>query len=132
MRHIIFLVFTVSVTACIGGRPFEGTLPEGTHLDMTGEFSLSPEGELRFKLSKPCTMEYLPEGRPQSITIDCGQSRLNQIHLIAQTPWGQDIVGLWAGPAQVVFQPNWKIGGFDPLASDASFIAKRPWTISGL
>jgi hypothetical protein len=56
---------------------------------------------------------------------------LGKIQVIAQTPWGQDIRGIWNGPAYIEFRPDWKAAEIDPLAADAPAIVARPWAISG-
>lgn len=114
-------------------RPFDGTLPPRTELDLTGTFKLSPGGELKLALARPCTMFAATVGSPSS-PANCDRATLDTIHVTARTPWGQDIVGTWNGPAYVTFRIDWAAAaaaGVDPLADDAAAAVARPWQVSG-
>jgi hypothetical protein len=113
------------------GRPFVGTLPPSTELDLAGTFKLSPEGELRLALAKPC--QWTPRrgdfGTP--LEANCDRATLDKIRVIAHTPWEQDIAGTWNGPAYVTFRIDWAATGIDPLVDGAAAAVSRPWQISG-
>lgn len=118
----------IVVAACVtpqGSRPFAGTLPPDTSLDMAGALTFSPDGKLRLALTEPCIVEI------RSVHANCDRVRLDQIQIVAHTPWNQDIRGTWNGPAYVEFRTDWKATGIDPLAADAPAIVARPWSISG-
>jgi hypothetical protein len=92
---------------------------------MAGGFTFSPDGKLRLALSQPCLVEI------RSVQANCDHVRLDQIQVVAHTPWNQDIRGTWNGPAYIEFRPDWKSTGIDPLADDAPAVVRRPWVISG-
>jgi hypothetical protein len=111
-------------------QPFSGTLPASTELDLAGTFTLSPAGELRLALNRPCTGTRVGIGGPAE-RPSCERDTLDLIHVVARTPWGQDIVGTWDGPALVAFRIDWTGTGIDPLADDTAAVLSRPWQISG-
>jgi hypothetical protein len=132
MRIALF-AWLCAVAACVGApsASYTGTLPKDTHLDMTGEVSLLPGGELRLALAKPCTMEYQTENAAVPVTVNCGRTRLDEIQVAARTPWDQAVPGTWVGPALIEFKPDWKAAGIDPLAADAHATVRRTWNLSG-
>jgi hypothetical protein len=132
MRLVLFTgLCAVAACARWDSKPYAGTLPKNTYLDMAGAFSLLPSGELRLVLAKPCTMEHQPAGGTRVVTTNCGRTRLDEIQIVAHTPWGQEVPGTWIDPASIAFRPDWKVEGFDPLVSDARLIAERAWDVSG-
>jgi hypothetical protein len=98
---------------------------------MTGSFALKPNGILRFSLARPCTVEREAAAVARSVEVGCGLDVLGKIQVTARTPWGQDIRGIWNGPAYIEFQPDWRATDIDPLADDAPAIVARAWAISG-
>jgi hypothetical protein len=132
--RIVFFSWLSTVAACASSAssPYAGTLPKDTHLDLTGEFSLTPDGELHLALAKPCTMEYQTKGAALPVTVNCGRTRLDEIQVVVHTSWDQDVPGTWISAASIVFKPDWKVDGFDPLADGARALAVRPWNVSGV
>jgi hypothetical protein len=114
------------------GPSYAGSLPTGTHLDLAGTFKLSPEGELRLALARPCTMTKVSVNGPSE--SNCDGATLDSVRITARTPWGQDIAGTWNGPAYISFRIDWAAtaaAGIDPLADDAAAAVARPWQVSG-
>jgi hypothetical protein len=132
MRPLL-MSYVVAVAACVtpqSSRPFAGTLAGNVHLDMAGAFTFTPEGELRLALATRCTADVLgPLSTPG--TGDCDRPQLDQIQVIAHTPWNQDIRGTWIDAGHLAFRPDWKASRFDPLADEAPATAARAWVISG-
>jgi hypothetical protein len=131
MRAFITIGWAV-VAACTTpqeSQPFHGTLPKGTHLEMAGTFTFSPEGELQLALAKPCTMERRHDSA--IIVTACDRTELDTIRISAHTPWNQDIPGTWSDAAHVTFRSDWKTSGIDPLADDVRIVVAGPWMISG-
>lgn len=134
MRTFAFCCVFVAAACAVpsNGRPFSGTLPPSTALDLTGTFKLSPEGELRLTLAKPCMMMKVSINGPGE--FNCDRATLDGIRVIAHAPWGQDIAGAWNGPAYVTFRIDWTAAaeaGIDPLVDDAAAAVARPWQVSG-
>lgn len=131
------LLVGVLALACIPHappRPFARALPGGVHLDMRGRFALTAEGTLRLDLANPCFVETQGTGldNPSKIFQEpCDPQTLAAIDVIARVPWHPPIHGRWSGRQQVVFEPDWKATGIDPLADDAMALAARPWIVSG-
>lgn len=98
---------------------------------MTGTFTLSASGELKLTLAKPCTLEYVNPGFASPIVVNCRRVELDQIPVIAHTPWNQDIRGIWNDASTIVFRPDWKVEGVDPTADEALAFGARPWVVSG-
>lgn len=134
MRAALFTlgcVFVVGACVAQSSQPFNGTLPEGTVLDLTGTFTFLPNGELHLALAKLCTSE---RGVAPGASLDfaeCSFARLDLIRVVAHTPWNQDIPGTWSDAGHIVFRVDWKHSGLDPLASEASTVVTRSWGISG-
>jgi hypothetical protein len=131
-----YLVGCLLVAACGAAqgnesRPFEGTLPKDTHVDMAGRFTLTPKGELRLSLARPCTVQRDNPNNAAVLTLVCKADTLEKVEVVAHTPWNQDVPGAWSGAAAVLFAVDWKATGIDPLADDATAQAMRPWTVSG-
>jgi len=128
------LVLVACGTAAVG-RPYGGTLPPNTTLDLTGQFRLSPDGELRLALARPCTHERAASAaHTTSAEADaayCDRAVLDQIPVVARAPWGKDIPGTWSGPAYVVFRVEWGATELDPLVESSTAVLGRPWMISG-
>ena len=119
-------------TPAPAGPSYAGSLPPGTALDLSGTFKLSPEGELRLALTRPCMMTRVSDNGPSE--SNCDRATLNRLPVTARTPWGQDIAGTWNGPAYVSFRIDWDAAaaaGIDPLADDAAATVARPWQVSG-
>jgi hypothetical protein len=125
------MVVVVSCGTPPGSRPYAGTLPEDTQVDMAGAFTLSPGGELRLALARPCVVEVDSRKGSALVEVDCNRSHLDRIQVVARTPWNQEIRGTWGDAKHITFRADWKTTGIDPLAEDASAIVARPWVISG-
>jgi hypothetical protein len=129
----VAVAVALAVVACAAppkAQLFAGTLPDGTELDLAGTFALSPAGELRLALNRPCMETRVsidgPAGRPR-----CDREELDRIRVVARTPWGQDVVGSWDGPALIAFRIDWTATGVDPLGDDTPAMLSRVWLISG-
>lgn len=136
MRGFFLIVagWALAVGACVppaNSRPFSGTLPKDTQLDLAGAFTLSPDGELRLVLARPCIVEVNSAASASLVKVNCNRSRLDQIRVVAHTPWDQDVLGTWSDAAHLAFRADWKATGIDPLAEDAPAAVARPWVISG-
>ena len=132
MNLRVFLLaigWLVAVGAC--AAPLTGTSPKDASLDMTGTFMLSSNGELQLSLAKACTMEKRVLATGAVLDVGCSRERLDEIQIIAHTPWNQDIRGTWSDGAHITFRVDWKHSGLDPLADDAATIVTLPWAISG-
>jgi len=132
MRRLV-VACALAAMACAApprAQLFAGTLPDGTELDLAGTLALSPTGELRLALNRPCKETRVgidgPGGRPS-----CDRETLDRIHVVARTPWGQDVVGSWDGPALIAFRIDWTATGVDPLGDDTPALLSRVWLISG-
>jgi hypothetical protein len=126
------VLVAAACTPAPAGPSFAGSLPPSTELDLAGTFKLSPEGELRLALARPCTTSRGSVNGPGE--SHCDRATLDGIRVIAHTPWGQDIAGTWNGPAYVAFRIDWAAAaaaGIDPLADDAAAAVARPWRVSG-
>jgi len=134
MRGFLFLfgcVFVVGACVAQNRQPFAGTLPQNTSLDMTGTFTLSPDGELHLALANPCTVEHATLAVSAVSQVPCGPVYLKNIQVIAHTPWNQDIRGTWDDAAHVAFRIDWTHSGLDPLMDDVRTVVGRPWGVSG-
>ncbi|HMG52682.1 MAG TPA: hypothetical protein VK601_04365 [Kofleriaceae bacterium] len=128
--RLLFVAWWLLIAACAGAatsRPFAGTLPENAQLDLSGKFTLSPDGELRLALARPCTVAR----KAGAAELNCDRAVLDAIHVVAHAPWDQDVPGTWNGAAFLVFRPDWKASGLDPLADDAPAAIARVWSVSG-
>jgi hypothetical protein len=129
----LIVACTVVAAACAApgsSQPFVGTLPRDAKLKMSGVFTLSADGAVRLALAKRCTATATASnGVP--FEAPCDRKVLDGIHVIAHTPWDQDIPGAWVDSGHIVFQVDWKAAGLDPLAADAPGLAARAWTVSG-
>jgi hypothetical protein len=125
--RILFLACVVILTSCVvpDRHPYAGLLPVSIDLDMTGNFTLTPEGELHLDLAARCTMGHL------AFAGECNREVLDGIRVVAHTPWNQNLPGLWTNAWQLRFQVDWKATGVDPLDDDASRLVARPWFVSG-
>jgi hypothetical protein len=132
MRVIpIVLACCLAVAACVTPRlQFPDTLPPGTALDMSGTFTLAPDGTLLLALIHRCTAS---QTASTGVAYDapCDRKVLDSIHVVAHTPWNEDILATWTDSAHLVFAIDGKASGLDPLADDASAVVARPWVISG-
>ena len=126
----LFLIGCVAVVAACAppptARPFTGALPTDAQVDLTGSFTLTGDGTLRLALASPCVV-----ATRKTAQVHCSPEVLRDIHVVARTPWNQDVLGAWNGPAYIEFRPDWKVAGLDPLADDAAKVAARPWDVSG-
>jgi hypothetical protein len=114
-----------------GSRPFVGTLPRDTQLDMAGAFTFSADGELRLALVKPCTAIRNEKTSVALVEDSCTRAQLDRIRVVAHTPWNQDLRGTWLDAGHLVFRADWKATGLEPLADDAPAVGARPWVVSG-
>jgi hypothetical protein len=124
----------VVVAACVppvGSRPFVGELPKDARLDMTGTFSVAPDGEIRLALAKPCIVMRDVKTSAALVEAKCGPTTLSAISVVARAPWGQDVPGTWSDASHVAFRLDWKSVELDPLADDAQATVERPWLVSG-
>jgi hypothetical protein len=135
-----FVIVAILVTACVvcsstgclppaKGQPYTGPLPTEVHLDMSGTFRFTPDGELRLALANACTLEV--RGKQRIKDVICPSGVLETIAVIARTPWDSEIRGTWTDASHLSFQADWKQAKLDPLADDAPSLAARPWSISG-
>lgn len=108
-------------------QPFTGSLIPFVTLDMAGEFTLTTPDELRLALVHPCTWESSSSRGPNV----CGGERLKLIHVIAHTPWNEDLIGEWIDPSHLVFHIDWKTVDLDPLAEATPGVLRQPWQVSG-
>jgi hypothetical protein len=136
VRLVTVLLVTVGLVAgaCVtpkASRPFIGTLPKDTVVDMAGTFTFSPEGELRLALIKPCIVLINKASSAALVETPCTRAQLDKIRVVAHTPWNQDVRGTWSDAAHLAFQVDWKATGLDPLAKDAPTVTARPWVVSG-
>ena len=136
--RIIHVACVVIVTACtsVAVRPFLGTLPNDIELDMDGDFTFSVKNGLELTLEKPCTVKSLrsidDRGALAVQREHCSRSRLDNILIVARTPWKQDITAYWKDASHLVFHVDWGSSGLDPLANDSEAISAGPWHVSGV
>ena len=119
----------LAIGACIFPpvtRPFTGTVPGSTHLDMAGTFSLSSTGELQLELSQPCMTGAYP-----LTSSACPRETLAAIDVVARTPWEQDVHGTWSDTSHLVFHIDWGHVTLDPAFEGAAALVHRPWSVSG-
>src|ERR1041384_748761 len=119
MRWICYLSIAVAVSCFTPAprHPYVGSLPGYPgyiDLDIDGHFVVTPSGDLQLDLDKGC--EVRKTGTSGS--DGCPPNFLEQIKVIAHSPWGQDIEGAWTHPGQIVFRIDWTTTGIDPLADD--------------
>src|ERR1700759_1078629 len=123
IRNLLYMVIIPLVLGgCVFELPFTGRLPSGARLDMRGKLSLSQEGQLELVLDEPCMA---------TMNDVCDARTLGEISVIAMTPWGKEIHGVWVDAQHVKFPVNWKHDGVDLLAPDAVTLATSSWKISG-
>ena len=130
----LLLVCGLVVGACVtpaATRPYAGKLPKDTHVDMAGAFTLSPDGELRLALAKPCTVFRDVKTSNRLLEVKCGRDVLDAIEVTAHTPWDQDVRGAWSDASHIAFRIDWKATEVDPLADDARARVGQPWVVSG-
>lgn len=126
MRTIAIALWILSTIACapeIQPRLYSGELPPNVHVDLAGTFTLSPAGALSLALAVPCSRAMTWE--------PCDDTLLNAIHVVAETPWGKQVRGVWRDETHLVFRVDWKLTGLDPLDADVPALIAQPWKISG-
>lgn len=131
MRVLLVSSFVLAA-ACLppqGGQRFTGEVPPNTVVDLAGRFTLSSEGHLVLSLVTPCTI--LASTAAGTAKVPCGRSRMEQIAVVARTPWDVEVRGAWLTPRQLVFRIDWAATGVDLFAEDVSAMIVRPWQISG-
>ena len=140
MRTAILLVASSFITtACVLGRlqprPFDGTLPSDTQVDLSGTFTFTEEGELLLELAASCTVERpsVPGVRmfPSERLVPCDGAHLAQVRVMATTPWHREVPGMWVDARHLVFRIDWSNSGLNPLEDSSAVAATRPWLISG-
>lgn len=133
MRAIMIACATFMLAACMVERPFVGSLPENTYLNMAGTFTLTSNGELVLVLARGCTIKdnVMIEQHPTIVARSCDRVECDAIRVFAATPWGEEIRGTWSNSQRITFHVDWQHSSLDPLADDAVAIAGRPWIISG-
>src|SRR5262245_11526136 len=72
----------------------EGKLPPNMYVDLVGIFTLSPAGELSLALAEPCAVSVRLNWR-ETVSLRCHPYLLNLVHVVAKTPWGSRIPGVW-------------------------------------
>jgi hypothetical protein len=100
---------------------------------MAGTFTLSPDGKLVLALARGCTCIRImrDEGRAWFSEVSCDRAWLTAVHVVALTPWGDEIRGTWNHSKRITFHVDWQKTNPDPTADDVSAVAARPWMISG-
>jgi hypothetical protein len=142
MRALVCFALTLAFAACMTSpnnaawQP-TGTIPvpADTSVHITGDFTFNASGELVLWLDEPCmTGRKSPYRQPvtEPPQQECDRGRLNAIAVIATTPWGYRVRGVWLDARRVVFRVPWGQSGLDPLADDAPALASRPWGIAGI
>lgn len=129
MRLLIAGVLVISGCELPSAKqPFTGAVPPHVDIDMGGTFTFGSRGELSLALAKACTVNLGPGGAWQN---DCEPQRLEQIAVMAHTPWNADIRGTWNDASHLVFWIDWRASGIDPLAEETATLLARPWAVSG-
>ena len=131
MRAITFISAFCLLACTVAQKPFAGSLPQDTQLDMAGTFTLSPSGDLLLALAKPCIVQKIAKLREANVELPCDRVQRDAIRVVAVTPWADEILGTWSDSSHITFHVDWKHSRLDPLAADAAVEVGRPWTISG-
>jgi hypothetical protein len=131
---------TLATTSCllwmtcapeIRPRLYEGHLPAEVHVDLAGTFTLSPAGEISLALAEPCRILVTQTREFVTTWKRCSHALLDMIHVVAATPWGGQLPGVWLDEAHIVFHVDWKHAGLDRTDADLPALVGQPWKIPG-
>ena len=141
MRAVVNTLCALSMITCVPQIPqirpqlYAGELPPDVHLDLAGTFALSPTGELSLTLTAPCTaLEFDDFGVP--IRFPCRDFELNAVHVVASTPWGASVPGVWIDANRLVFRVTSNLDDVHVqdhryVQDDLPALVTRPWAICG-
>jgi hypothetical protein len=133
MRAIVSILCAASLTACAPTPRilYPGRLPPYTYLDLASTFAVASTGELDMTLWAPCIVYVSNDSSVARDGMPCRHQELNAIHLVAVTPWGAAVPGVWSDTSHLLFRVNWDLD-VPYVQEDLLALLSGPWKITGL